>query len=151
MALICTAGIVSRVRLRWIVSLMRKAVIRPTPEKLTAFVGSMVMASTVPRLRDDPWRPVVEQFVSGIPTFKARANEARPFMLDIAPLAATNIPVLVVVGREETLHDGPEMASRFRQRLPHARVEVVDSANHFVFIDDTARVSAELRRFLNEG
>ena len=37
--------------------------------------------------------------------------------------------MLVIIGRDELLHDGPKMAARFRQRLPEARIEVIDDAN----------------------
>ena len=64
------------------------------------------------------------------------------------PLAALDIPVLAVIPRDETLHDAQVMADRFRQRLPKARVEIIESANHLVFIDDPVLIAERLRVFL---
>jgi pimeloyl-ACP methyl ester carboxylesterase len=148
LALVSPAGIVSRQHLRWIVGAVAKVAIRPTRARLEAFVDSMVMPSTQVRLREDPWKPIVEQFVVGIPTFRARPNEARPKLCDITPLAALDIPVLAVIPRDETLHDGQLMADRFRQKLPKARVELIESANHLVLIDDPKLIAERLRVFL---
>ncbi len=63
-------------------------------------------------------------------------------------LAASDIPVLAVNPRHETLHDGPTMAERFRQQLPHARVELVDDASRLVFIDQADVGSQHLTKFL---
>ena len=71
-------------------------------------------------------------------------------MTDIARLAAVDIPMLALVPADETLHDGREMAERFRQRLPNARVELVESANHLMFIDDPVLVGERLRVFLGD-
>ena len=150
LALVCPAGIVSRQHLRWIVGALAKVAIRPTRARLETFVDSMVMPNTQVRLRQDPWQPIVEQFVVGIPTFRSHPNEARPKVCDIAPLAALDIPVLAVVPRDETLHDGPVMAERFREKLPRARVEIIESANHLVFIDDQVLVAERLRAFLTD-
>jgi pimeloyl-ACP methyl ester carboxylesterase len=151
LALVCPAGIVSRQHLGWLVGMLAKVAIRPTRARLETFVDSMVMPTTQVRLRQDPWQTIVEQLVVGLPTFRARPNEARPKVCDIRPLAALNVPVLVVIPRDETLHDGPEMAARFREKLPEARVETIESANHLVFIDDPVLIADRLRAFLNEN
>ena len=48
----------------------------------------------------------------------------------------------------ETLHDGPTMAERFHQQLPHARVELVDDASRLVFIDQADVGYQHLPKFL---
>jgi pimeloyl-ACP methyl ester carboxylesterase len=53
-----------------------------------------------------------------------------------------------MVGRDETLHDGPKMAARFRQRLPGARIELIDDANHLIPIDQPGIVEKLLADFL---
>ena len=78
LAMVCPAGIVSRQHTRWVMAMMAKVVIRPSRTKLEAFADSMVMPATQVRMRQDPWRPIIEQFAVGIPTFRTRANEARP-------------------------------------------------------------------------
>ena len=110
----------------------------------------MVMPTTHVRLRQDPWKPIIEQFVVGLPTFRSRPNEARPKLCDITPLAALDIPLLAVIPRDETLHDGQEMAERFRQTLPKACVDIIESANHLVFIDDPVLIAERLRVFLTD-
>jgi pimeloyl-ACP methyl ester carboxylesterase len=67
---------------------------------------------------------------------------------NIERLAEIGVPVLAIIGRNETLHDGPTMAERFRRRLPKAQVKLVDDANHLVFIDQTELVLTHLRTFL---
>jgi pimeloyl-ACP methyl ester carboxylesterase len=57
----------------------------------------------------------------------------------------------VLVGRQETLHDGPRMAERFRDRVPRARVELVDRANHLLVVDQSEIVADRLVEFLGEG
>jgi hypothetical protein len=73
---------------------------------------------------------------------------AAPVRCDIQPLAASVLPVLAVIPRDETLHDGPTMAERFRQQLPRAQAVLVDDANHLVLIDRPDVVSKQLRNFL---
>ena len=151
LALICPAGIVSGQHPLWLFAALMKCGVRPTRERLSAFVDSMAMPSTAPRLRRDPWQPVVEQFVTGVSGFRTRINEAKPTRCSIDRLAAIDLPVLVVVGEAETLHDGPLMANRFRTKLPRARVELIADANHLVFIDRTERIAELLTEFLAQG
>ncbi|HUP75190.1 MAG TPA: alpha/beta hydrolase [Acidimicrobiales bacterium] len=150
LAMLCPAGVVSRQHLRWVMGMVTKVLIRPTKDGLEAFADSMVMPATQVRLRQDPWKPIVEQFAVGVPTFRSRANEARPKLCDITPLAALDIPMLTLVPKDETLHDGPAMAQRFRHKLPNARIDVVESTNHLMFIDDSMLVADRLRAFLTD-
>ena len=58
-------------------------------------------------------------------------------------------PVRALVPRDESpLHDGPTIAQRFRQQLPHARVELIDDASRLVVIDQTDVVTEQLEKFL---
>jgi pimeloyl-ACP methyl ester carboxylesterase len=148
LALLCPAGIVSRQHARWLLSAMLLASVRPTTDRVTTFVDSMAMPASAPRLREDPWRPVVQQFIQGMPSFRVRLNEARPKLANLDALARCRFPVLVLVGKQETLHDGELMVERFRQRLPDADVVLVDGANHLMIIDQTELVNDHLRRFL---
>jgi pimeloyl-ACP methyl ester carboxylesterase len=97
----------------------------------------------------DPWRPIIAQYVTGTigfhkPTFGLRATRCV-----LQRLASAQFPVLVMIPREETLHDGPKMASRLRRRLPHARIELVDKANHLIPVDQPQVVEKLLADFLN--
>ena len=73
----------------------------------------------------------------------------RPTRCDLGPLAAAQIPVLVMIGRDESVHDGPKMAARFRQRLPEARIEIVEDANHIIPVDQPQIVEKLLTDFLH--
>ena len=54
-----------------------------------------------------------------------------------------------MIGRNETLHDGPKAAARYRRQLPDARVVLVDNANHLIPVDQPAVVDRLLTDFLN--
>jgi pimeloyl-ACP methyl ester carboxylesterase len=151
LAMVGPAGLVSRQHLSWLISAIFVAGVRPTAARLERFVDSMAMPVTAPRLRDDPWRCVVQQFVVGTQTYRSRLGEPLPRPARLERLAAAQFPVLVLVGRQETLHDGPRMAARFRERVPRARVEVVDQANHLLVMDQTERAGELLREFLEPG
>ena len=149
LALIGPAGLVSRPHARWMLYAFDAGKIRPGLDRITTFVDSMAMPTTAPRLREDPWRPVVQQFIQGTPTFRSRMNEPLPRLADLDALAAGGIPVEILVGAQESLHDGRLMAERFRERLPSAEVTLVEDANHLLFIDRTDLVAEHLRRFLS--
>ena len=98
----------------------------------------------------DPWHAIAQQFIFGMSNFRANLRESRPgARCNIERLASSGIPVLAIIGRDETLHDGPTMARRFREQLPHAQVELVDDANHLVAIDQPDVVNEHLRKFLS--
>ena len=101
------------------------------------------------RLRQDPWRPIVEQYVMGTIGFHFPLIAARPMRCDLQQLASARIPTLAMIGRNETLHDGPKAAARYRRQLPDARVVLVDNANHLIPVDQPAVVDRLLTDFLN--
>jgi len=90
----------------------------------------------------------LRQYVCGATGFRAPLNAVRPTRCDLHPLAQLGIPVTIAIGREESLHDGPEAAARFRRVLPCARIEVVDGANHVIPVDQPVRVEQILTDFL---
>jgi pimeloyl-ACP methyl ester carboxylesterase len=148
MALLCPAGIVRSMPPGVMVRLVRYAA-RPRPGPIAEMLDWMVMPPTRPRLREDPWRPVAQQFVTGMCGFRANLREPKPATCKgLDRVAAARIPTLVVIGRQEVLHDAEDLATRFRQALPHARVELLDDANHLLFIDQQQAVAALLDDFL---
>jgi pimeloyl-ACP methyl ester carboxylesterase len=151
LALVGPAGLVSRQHTRWLLSAILANGVRPTPARVASFVDSMAMPATRPRLREDPWRLVVRQFVEGIPNYRSRLDEPIPRRAMLSRLAAADFPVLVLVGRQESLHDGTLMARRFTEQVPRAHVELLDDANHLIFIDRTDAVADHLRAFLAGG
>ena len=148
LALICPGGIVSSLHTRWLVRALLTGNVRPKLAKIEAFVDSMAMEKTRPNLRTDPWRPIVQQLIVGMASFRWNMREPRPVRYNIERLAASGIAVLAVIGRDETLHNGATMAERFRRQVPHARVVLVDDANHLVFIDQPDVVAEQVRKFL---
>ncbi|MDT5398253.1 MAG: hypothetical protein QOK33_1484 [Mycobacterium sp.] len=60
------------------------------------------------------------------------------------------IPVLAVIGRDESALNGPKSASMLCESLPDARIEVVDDANHMVMVDQAATVERLLVEFLGD-
>jgi pimeloyl-ACP methyl ester carboxylesterase len=148
LAVVCPAGIVSAQHAGWILRSVQAIRIRPTPAKLEAFIDSMAMAPSRPRMRTGPWRPIVQQLIVGMANFRRGLREARPVRCNPQRLAASGIPVLALIGRDETLHDGSRMAERFRRQLPDGQVILVNDANHLIFIDQQDIVAEELQKFL---
>jgi pimeloyl-ACP methyl ester carboxylesterase len=148
LAMLGPAGIVSPQHGKWLVEMYVKLVLWTTAAKAERALDTFVMETTRPRLRADPWRPNAQQFIVGMPGFRRSLREPRPTKCNIEKLAASGIPVLAVIPRDETLHDGATMAERFRRQLPHAQVELVDDANHLVVIDRTDVVTEQLQKFL---
>jgi pimeloyl-ACP methyl ester carboxylesterase len=148
LAILAPAGIVSRQHVKWLVEMTLKIQLRPTAARVERAFDTFVMEQTRPKLREDPWRPIVQQFIVGSMSFRRNSRELRPVRCNIERLAASGIPVLVLIPRDETLHDGPTMAERFRQQLPHAQVELVDDANHLILIDQPEVVTEQLTKFL---
>jgi pimeloyl-ACP methyl ester carboxylesterase len=91
---------------------------------------------------------VVDQHVVGAPAFRGATREALPCTYDRDALSALVMPVLLVVGRDETVCDGPRSTAIARERIPHARVELLDDANHAVFADQHEAVDRILAEFL---
>ena len=51
--------------------------------------------------------------------------------------------------QDESVHNGPKTATRFRQQLPEARIELVDDANHMILNDQPEIVEKLLVDFLH--
>ncbi len=149
MALLCPAGIVRSIPPKVMLHLIRVGT-RPRPGPARSMLEWMAMPASRPRLREDPWRPITEQFVTGLCGFRANLREPKPAVCkELERVAAAGIPTLVVIGRHEVLHDGPDLAERFRRALPHARVELLEDANHLLFIDRQPAVAGLLDEFLS--
>jgi pimeloyl-ACP methyl ester carboxylesterase len=149
LALVGPAGIVSPQHLSWMWRAIIDVRIRGTPETIEAFLDSHGPERTRQLMRVDPWRPIMQQLITGLATFRRGLREPRPMHCILGPLADSGLPVLVIIGRDETLHDGTRMAERFRQGLPGAQVILVNDAGHFIFIDQQEVVADELQRFLS--
>lgn len=148
LAMICPAGIVSPLKTTWTLGVIRTVSIRPTRAKVERFIDSMAMAATRPILRTDPWRPITQQMIVGLASYRRNRRDPRPMRCNIEKLTASGIPILAMIGRDETLHDGATMATRFQQQMPDAQVVLVDGANHLLFVDQPDLVAEQLQKFL---
>jgi len=98
---------------------------------------------------------MIQQFICGAVTFKVALSNVRPRRpwpmrsdCDLQRIASARIPVLAIIPRDESFHNGPKTATCFRQQLPEARIEVVDDANHMVMVDQPEIVEKPLADFL---
>jgi pimeloyl-ACP methyl ester carboxylesterase len=148
LALICPVGLVSGQHLSWMLRAAYANYIRPTKAGLESFIDTAVTPAGRQRLRQAPWRLIIQQYVTGTIGFRTALNAVRPTRCDLRPLASAQFPVLAMIGRDESLHDGPKMAARFRQRLPAARIDLINVANHIIPVDQPDIVDKLLTNFL---
>ena len=148
LALVCPAGIVGGLRPSWLVRALTTMTVRPTERRVQSFLDTMVMPTKRRLLREEPWRPIMQQFISGAIGFKLAPSNARPNRCDLQRLSSARIPVVAIIGRHESINNGLKTADRFRRQLPDARIELVDDANHMVMVDQTEIVEKLLADFL---
>lgn len=154
LALVCPVGIVSALRPSWMVRALTTVTVLPTERCVQSFLDTTVMPTNRRLLRQEPWGPIMQQFISGAIGFKqALSNaQANPWPMrrdcDLQRLSSARIPVLAIIGRDESLCHGPKAATLFRQQLPEAWIELVDDANHMVMVDQPEIVEKLLADFL---
>jgi pimeloyl-ACP methyl ester carboxylesterase len=149
LALLCPAAVFSAVRPAWIASAIYTHMIRPRTKTARNFISTSYTSTTGARLLDTEFGRVIDQYVVGVPRFRGSMRDARPCTYDTDVLAALTMPVLVIIGSDETVCNGPRSAQIARQRLPDARVELVAEANHCAFADQPAIVDSLLSNFLS--
>jgi pimeloyl-ACP methyl ester carboxylesterase len=114
----------------------------------------MVMPTKRMGLRREPWLPIFQQLISGAVNFKLsiRVAAPKPWPMrsdcDLQQIESARIPFLAIIGRHESVHNGPKTATLLRQQLPEARIELVDDANHMILIDQPEIVDKLLVEFL---
>ncbi len=154
LALVCPVGIATGLSLSFLIRGLATMGVRPTEQRVWSFLDAMVMPTTRSALRQEPWRPIMQQMVNGTVGFKAPGS--RPLMkpwpmrpdCDLQQLAAARIPVLAIMGRDDSCHNGPKAATRFRNQLPDARIELISDANHMILSDQPEAVEKLLTEFL---
>jgi pimeloyl-ACP methyl ester carboxylesterase len=149
LALLCPAAVFAGTRPAWIASAMYAHMIRPRTDTARKFISTLYMPTTAARLHDSDFGRVIDQYVVGVPGFRGSIRDARPCTYDSDALAPLTMPVLVIIGTEECVCDGPRSAQIARQRLPGARVELVPDANHCITGDQPAIVDSALSEFLS--
>lgn len=149
LALICPAGLASGQHLSWNLRAYASTSLRPNAVRVGAFLDTMATPAGRQRLHQDPpWRLVREQFINGTLAFKPALITVLPLRCDPRALACAQFPVLAIIGRQESVHDGPRMAKRLREQLPAARIELVNDANHIITVDQPEIVERLLADFL---
>ena len=148
LAILSPAGVFAGVRPAWMARAVYAGMIRPRAETLRRFMATMYTSETAAHVEGSVFGQVIDQYIVGMPGFRMSTREAPPRMYRAEALAALTMPVLVIIGEEETVCDGPRAAGIARQRLPDARVELVAHANHSVTADQPEVVDQMLREFL---
>lgn len=157
LALLCPVGAAGGMSPSFMLRGLAPLLLPLKPQHVWSILDTMVMPSNRCLLRQQPWLPAMQQFVSGTANFRMSFTNAqpRPWPLpsdcDLNRLARAHIPVLGVIGRDESALNGPKSAALLRRRLPEAQIEVIDDANHMVVVDGFSKVNELLGRFLQEG
>ena len=154
LALVCPVGIGSGMSLSFLARGFTAMGVRPTERRVWSLLDTMVMPTKRTRLRHGPWQPIFQQLVCGAVNFKLSLRIAAPNPwpmrsdCDLRQIESAGIPILAIIGTHESVHNGPKTATRLRQQLPEARIELVDDANHMILIDQPEIVEKLLVKFL---
>lgn len=155
LALLCPVGIARGMSPSFMVRGLAPLVLPLKERHVWRVLETMVVPQNRTLLHQQPWMPSMRQFIYGAMNFKMSLGnpQPRPWPLrsdcDLDRLMA--IPVLAVIGRDESALNGPKAAIMLRESLPDARIEVVDDANHMVNVDQTATVQKLLVEFLGDA
>jgi pimeloyl-ACP methyl ester carboxylesterase len=122
--------------------------VRPRRSVAERFIATTYTSETAARLPESSFGRVVEQYLIGVPGFRGSIGDARPTTYSKDDLSKLTMPVLFVVGADESVCDGPRSADVARERMPSARAEVIDDANHSIIADQRERLDDLLRAFL---
>nr|WP_090279497.1 alpha/beta hydrolase [Mycolicibacterium komanii]CRL75423.1 alpha/beta hydrolase [Mycolicibacterium komanii] len=137
LAFVCPVGIAGGMSPRFLFRGLTTIAVWPTERRVWSLLDSMVNPEQRRVLREEPMHTIMQQFASGTTSFKMSLGNAepRPWPMrsdcDLHPIASARIPVLAIIGIKETAHNGRRAAAGLRQRLPDARIELVD-ANHLI-------------------
>jgi pimeloyl-ACP methyl ester carboxylesterase len=71
-----------------------------------------------------------------------------PSNCDLQRVASARIPFLAIIAVQESLYNGPKEATKLREELPEARIELVDDASHMVAAEQPEIVEKLLADFL---
>lgn len=152
LSLVCPVGLGGGLRLSFIGRALAAMYRQPSEHGVQSFLDSMVMPMNRELLRQQPWQPMMQQFINGAVGFKkSPLGGARPkpwHSCDLQRIASGRIPVLAIVAKHESLYNGPKTATRLRRQLPDAQIELVDGANHMVMVDQLEIVEKLLAEFL---
>ena len=151
LALVCPVGIVSSVRLSKLVRALTTGGVRPTERRIQSLLDATVMPTN---------RRVASS--GAVAANHAAIHQLAPSVSSLPAAIYRSVAICNGSHRPKfqfwrssagmnTSHSGPKMATRFRQQLPEARIELVDDANHSVFVDQFDIVEKLLADFLKVG
>lgn len=154
LALLCPVGIAGGMSPSFMLRGLAPLVLPLKERHVWRVLDTMVVPQNRKLLRQQPWIPSMRQFICGAMNFKMSFRNAQPrpwpFRSDCDLDRLRAIPVLAVIGRDESALDRPKAASMLRESLPDARIEVVNDANHMVMVDQAATVERLLVEFLGD-
>jgi pimeloyl-ACP methyl ester carboxylesterase len=148
LVLVSPAGVFLPVRPAWLARAIYTHAVRPRRAVAERFIATTYTRETAARLPESSFGRVVEQYLVGVPGFRGSIGDARPTTYSKDDLSKLTMPVLFVVGADESVVDGPRSANVARERLPLAQVEVVDDANHCITADQQERLDDLIHSFL---
>ena len=148
LVLVSPAGVFLPVRPAWLARAIYTHMVRPRRSVAERFIATTCTPETAARLPESSFGRVVEQYLVGVPGFRGSIGDARPTTYSKDDLSKLTMPVLFVVGADESVCDGPRSANVARERMPLAQVEVIDDANHCITADQQERLDDLLHAFL---
>jgi pimeloyl-ACP methyl ester carboxylesterase len=148
LGILSPAAVFANVHARWLAGAIWTHAVRPTSQGARAFISGGCAPHTLAALGTSPFGAVFEQYIAGVPGFRGSMADARPCTFDAQALGVLAMPVLIVIGRDETVCDGPRSAAIARERLPRAEVVLLDDANHLTTADQPAIIDSLLSDLL---
>jgi pimeloyl-ACP methyl ester carboxylesterase len=143
LALLSPAAVISTIRPSWWRTAI-PAVLSTDRARIEEFLRSHFVTESL----SPASAASLEQTVVGMVGTRNALREIMPRRYRPTALASLTMPVLLVVGEEEILYDGPRAAGHLRRTLPLAQVEVLSDCGHLITIDQPERLAALLQDFL---
>jgi pimeloyl-ACP methyl ester carboxylesterase len=97
---------------------------------------------------DEVARLWLEQFKVGMPTFTISRAFPRPKPLAEAELRGLSVPVLLVEGEDEPIHDPRKAIGRAHERLPGVKSELLPGTKHVAPLEQPDRLNDLMCKFL---
>ena len=90
LALVGPVGIVSSVRLSKLVRALTTGGVRPTERRVQSLLDATVMPTNRGLLRQEPWRPIMQQFIAGDHRFQACQRQSTEALRSATALVGPN-------------------------------------------------------------
>lgn len=150
LGLVAPGGVFAPLRARFTLRAVRYVLSHPTEAGVARFLDSTAEATGRDALRTEPWSRLREVITAGLLARRPALRFPAAGRLDDDDLARLTMPVLLAIGDRETATDPVRMVARARAAVPHARIEVLEGANHLVNLDHPEPFDAVLASWLAE-